>query len=188
MIPARHGTATFVPAGQVIKIINSSGSQVIDTWAFALPKPEPKPDTKKGTQAQQQDDGGQQGKEDSKQDTPQQTASKTKTKGVNLPSQEEAEKATKQAMRSEEEPATAASQQKSSWGSYVPTTIWPSLKKDNSKNVQQETEQQKDSKTWASYFPSGKGFSNYIPQAATDTVSAFAASVRSNISNRYTTG
>lgn len=38
-IQARHGTATFVPKGSVIKIINTHGTQVIDTWAFALPTP-----------------------------------------------------------------------------------------------------------------------------------------------------
>lgn len=38
-IPARHGVATFVPKGQTIKIVNTSGTQVIDTWAFALPAP-----------------------------------------------------------------------------------------------------------------------------------------------------
>ncbi|KAF2099482.1 hypothetical protein NA57DRAFT_55447 [Rhizodiscina lignyota] len=38
-IPARHGTATFVPKGHIIKIINTYGRQVVDTWAFALPNP-----------------------------------------------------------------------------------------------------------------------------------------------------
>ncbi|CAD0113658.1 unnamed protein product [Aureobasidium uvarum] len=49
-IPARHGTATFVPKGSTIKIVNTSGTQVIDTWAFALPTP-PK---KKGPQEEPQ--------------------------------------------------------------------------------------------------------------------------------------
>jgi hypothetical protein len=51
-IPARHGTATFVPKGSTIKIVNTSGTQVIDTWAFALPTP-PK---NKGPQEQPEDD------------------------------------------------------------------------------------------------------------------------------------
>jgi Domain of unknown function (DUF1989) len=38
-IPARHGTATFVPKGHTIKIINTYGSQVVDTWAFVLGRP-----------------------------------------------------------------------------------------------------------------------------------------------------
>jgi uncharacterized protein YcgI (DUF1989 family) len=33
-IPARHGTATNLRAGESIKIINTHGTQVIDTWAF----------------------------------------------------------------------------------------------------------------------------------------------------------
>ncbi|KAK6006338.1 hypothetical protein QM012_006748 [Aureobasidium pullulans] len=51
-IPARHGTATFVPKGSTIKIVNTSGTQVIDTWAFALPTPP----TKKGPQEEAQSD------------------------------------------------------------------------------------------------------------------------------------
>lgn len=35
-IQARHGVATFVPKGHVIKIINTYGAQVVDMWAFAL--------------------------------------------------------------------------------------------------------------------------------------------------------
>jgi hypothetical protein len=38
-IQARHGVATFVPKGHTIKIINTYGKQVVDTWAFALPAP-----------------------------------------------------------------------------------------------------------------------------------------------------
>ncbi|KAF1948629.1 hypothetical protein CC80DRAFT_498119 [Byssothecium circinans] len=36
-VPARRGTATLVRAGQSIKIINTFGTQVVDTWAFAVP-------------------------------------------------------------------------------------------------------------------------------------------------------
>jgi len=35
-IPARHGIATALYAGQTIKIINTYGTQVVDTWAFTL--------------------------------------------------------------------------------------------------------------------------------------------------------
>ncbi|PMD57740.1 Aminomethyltransferase [Hyaloscypha bicolor E] len=35
-IPARHGIATPLRAGQTIKIINTYGTQVVDTWAFTL--------------------------------------------------------------------------------------------------------------------------------------------------------
>ncbi|KAJ4337052.1 hypothetical protein N0V95_008440 [Ascochyta clinopodiicola] len=36
-IPARRGVATIVRAGQKIRITNTHGNQVVDTWAFALP-------------------------------------------------------------------------------------------------------------------------------------------------------
>lgn len=35
-IPARHGLATHLLSGQTVKIINTHGAQVIDTWAFTL--------------------------------------------------------------------------------------------------------------------------------------------------------
>lgn len=34
-IPARKGKAAFVSQGQTVKLINTHGSQVVDTWAFA---------------------------------------------------------------------------------------------------------------------------------------------------------
>lgn len=36
-VPARRGVATIVRASQKIKIINTHGNQVVDTWVFALP-------------------------------------------------------------------------------------------------------------------------------------------------------
>ena len=33
-IPARRGKATRLSHGQSVKIINTHGSQVVDTWAF----------------------------------------------------------------------------------------------------------------------------------------------------------
>lgn len=35
VVPARHGVATQVPAGRSITVINTHGTQVVDTWAFA---------------------------------------------------------------------------------------------------------------------------------------------------------
>jgi uncharacterized protein YcgI (DUF1989 family) len=34
IIPARRGAATYVKVGQTIKVINTHGDQVVDTWAF----------------------------------------------------------------------------------------------------------------------------------------------------------
>ncbi|KAE9365199.1 hypothetical protein N431DRAFT_387223 [Stipitochalara longipes BDJ] len=42
-IPARHGIATSLRAGQTIKIINTYGTQVVDTWAFTLSSLPPSP-------------------------------------------------------------------------------------------------------------------------------------------------
>jgi uncharacterized protein YcgI (DUF1989 family) len=36
-IPARRGKATKLLEGQSVKIVNTYGQQVVDTWAFALP-------------------------------------------------------------------------------------------------------------------------------------------------------
>ena len=36
-VPARRGAATLVKADQKIKITNTHGNQVVDTWAIALP-------------------------------------------------------------------------------------------------------------------------------------------------------
>ena len=33
-IPARRGKAATVAAGQIIRVINTHGEQVVDTWAF----------------------------------------------------------------------------------------------------------------------------------------------------------
>jgi len=39
IIPARRGKAARVRAGQVIRVINTHGEQVVDTWAFAADAP-----------------------------------------------------------------------------------------------------------------------------------------------------
>lgn len=155
-IPARHGVATFVPAGQVLKIVNTSGTQVIDTWAFALPAPDPK-----------KTDGT----------TQQETKTNVKQKKTSeLPSQEEAEKATQETLAKGGEDETP---KKSTWSSYVPSVpSVPSLGLGKKKGEDGgESEQAKNSRTWGEYFTAGKGFSSYIPKQATDTVSQFAATV-----------
>ncbi|KAI5362023.1 hypothetical protein Slin15195_G056720 [Septoria linicola] len=165
VVPARHGVATFVPAGQSIKIINTSGTQVVDTWAFALPQPAPKRDVDESTKAKE---------EAGRQETAK-AADKVKGKSGDLPSQEEAEQATKEA----HEQAEQQDGQKKGWSSYIPSVPTLGLsKKDESSDASKggdsnETQQQKNSKTWSSYFKPGKGFSSYIPDAATDTVSKF---------------
>lgn len=186
IIPARHGVATFVPAGRVIKIINTSGTQVVDTWAFALPKPEEK--LEKVAEAKQEDNTAEteqaapkKGKAETEEPatpaaTPAATPKKSKKSNkTELPSQEDAEKATSQAAVPEKSKTTPA--QKSTWSSYVPSLPSWSSKKDAPKDGKNESQRQKDSRTWASYFPTGKGFSAYIPKSASDTLSGFASSV-----------
>jgi hypothetical protein len=185
-IPARHGVATFVPAGQVIKIVNTSGTQVIDTWAFALPKPE----AKKGEAgSKDENEKSEQNAAPKQEEAKQEDSSKTedkpkptpkKKKGNNdLPSQEEAEKATREGLaKGEEESKDGTVAPKSTWSSYVPSIGWSSKKDGDKQGAKDQTQQQKDSKTWSSYFPSGQGFSNYIPKTASNTVSSFTSSVK----------
>ncbi|SMR48620.1 unnamed protein product [Zymoseptoria tritici ST99CH_1A5] len=182
VIPARNGTATFVPAGKTIKIINSAGTQVVDLWAFALPKPETKDSATTS--------GGNGDKEAKPQKVeaqptapPQKTpapGSKKKKGNNDLPSQEEAEQATREGLAQAGEAEATAEQKRSGWSSYVPTSYVPSVpslgfgqkKGGEAKANQAETE--KNSNTWGSYFTAGKGFSSYIPKQATDTVTQFA--------------
>ncbi|KAK0859477.1 hypothetical protein LTS02_009193 [Friedmanniomyces endolithicus] len=197
-IPARHGVATFVPAGQTIKIVNTSGTQVVDTWAFALPKPEEKkggaPDEKQEDEAKGKKEGKadekkgeQKAEEKSEQKTEEKAAPKAtpkKKKDGDFPSQEEAEKATSNPVQEGEgkakdgkdsKDAKDATPQKSTWSSYVPSL--PTLRSSKPASAPKkgaETEQQKNSRTWGSYFPSGQGFTSYIPSTASNTVSQFA--------------
>lgn len=48
LIPARTGIATFVRARQTLKVINTHGNQVVDTWAFVSPGSRPDPQDKSG--------------------------------------------------------------------------------------------------------------------------------------------
>lgn len=180
---SRHGVATFVPAGQTIKIINKSGGQVVDTWAFALPQPAPRKDID-----QQAKD-----KEEESKETTGKAAEQIKTKSNDLPSQEEAERATSEAQVQDQKQGDGADK-KSTWSSYMPSmsTLGMSNKEDGGqekgdqeKSSGGQTQQQKNSKTWASYFKPGKGFSSYIPQQATDTVSKFVSAHNRDTSKSY---
>lgn len=184
LIPARHGTATFVPAGSTIKIVNTSGNQVIDTWAFALPNP-PKKGDKKDPEDEKEDtdkkpaDKKEEPKKDEKveeKEKPKATPKKKGKNGMDLPSQEEAEQATREGLSKKDEAAEQANgtPQKSTWSSYVPSI---GFRGGSAKKPEGETEQQKNSRTWSSWIPSGKGYSSYVPSGASTTLSAFAGSV-----------
>jgi len=185
IIPARHGVATFVPAGQTIKVINTSGTQVIDTWAFALPEPEAKKSVEsEEKESEKKEEQPKQQQQEEKKETPKPTPKKNSKKDKNdLPSQEDAEKATQDMLKQDGEQGkdaqNQATPQKSTWSSYVPSLGLKSSgkKATDAPPKKEETEVQKNSRTWSSYFPSGKGFSSCIPKSASNTVSAFAQDV-----------
>lgn len=173
-IPARHGVATFVPAGQTIKIVNTSGGQVVDTWAFALPQPAPRKDVE-GTAKEQA----------SKEETAK-AAEKVKGKTGDLPSQEEAEQATREAQVQAEkadqdgegEGEGKQDGNKSRWSAYVPSLSTVGLGGKKAEDNSNESQQKKNSRSWGEYFKPGKGVSSYIPEVASTTVSKFASVVR----------
>ncbi|TVY42020.1 Uncharacterized protein LSUB1_G004085 [Lachnellula subtilissima] len=53
-IPARHGIATPLAKGSTIKVINTRGTQVVDTWAFTLSSFPPSPSSTIETQMSNQ--------------------------------------------------------------------------------------------------------------------------------------
>lgn len=184
VIPACRETATFVPAGQIIKVINTSGTQVIAMWAFPLSKPEAKKENEPAEKAEEQvvekkHEVVARTQEDRLQQAVQQTKTSTKQQdaAAELPSQEEAQKATQQGIGQDRDVPQLTDSQKSTLGSYIPSIGWLSSEKPITKV---KTQQEKDSKTWASYIPSGESFSNYVrsmPEPASKAVSSFAAAV-----------
>lgn len=199
LIPARSGTATFLPAGKIIKIINTSGTQVIDTWAFALPKPE----RKKGDAPPEAEEEAVPKQPSSSSATPSNKTQRSK-RTSDLPSQEDAEKATQAVLAQGEQSVEDHAKKGTSWTGYLPSVPnVPSSSFGKSKSnadaaasKASKDQQAKDSKTWSSYFAAGKvghpmldtflwltsflgcqGFSSYIPQQATDTVTQFAGYV-----------
>lgn len=196
LIPARHGTATFVPAGSTIKIINTSGTQVIDTWAFALPSPPKQKDGQDEKEVEKPAPKKEEPKQEEpkKDDKPEEKAQKKVTpkkkskNGLDLPSQEEAEQATREGSSKTEQADVDNKQpngapQKNTWSSYVPSL---GLRGGSAKKPPAETEVQKNSRSWGSWIPSGKGFSSYIPPSANSTISAFASTVWSFIPDSET--
>lgn len=167
-IPARKGVATFVPAGSTIKIVNTSGDQVIDTWAFALPNPPDKhPKTGESRQvAQTEPEPEPEPKPEPEKPAPSKANKKSKG-GMDLPSQEDAEKATAEGVPEE---AGDAQQKKSGWSSYLPSMGF-SGKTDGQKEAAKQ-----NSRTWGEYLGgAGQSYANYIPTR--DDLSQFAKSV-----------
>jgi len=86
---------------------------------------------------------------------------------MDLPSQEDAEKATAEGVsESAEEPA-----KKSGWSSYL-----PSMGLSGKTESQKKETKKQNSRTWGEYLGAGQSYANYIPSR--DDVSQFAKSVR----------
>ncbi|KAK3062750.1 hypothetical protein LTS18_003435 [Coniosporium uncinatum] len=174
-IPARHGTATFVPKGHSIKIINTYGKQVVDTWAFALHAPPSSEDKQKEEEAKQQGDEQAQGgadkkeepkKEETEKDEPGKEAEETKEK-----TEETAQDADADAKKGAEETADKAKdaaegtkkegeKASSGWTSYIPS-IRSKPKKLNQSGEKKEAaapakpaekKGNEASKTWSQYL------------------------------------
>ncbi|CAD0050237.1 unnamed protein product [Aureobasidium pullulans] len=202
-IPARHGTATFVPKGSTIKIVNTSGTQVIDTWAFALPTPPKKKGPQEDAQDEQdksyqeqdekeklnlaEEEDRKQREEEKKKQEEEEKRRRNKKKGT----RPEAEAATSQQQQAAEAEAKQQSNPtKSSWSSYLPSLrgrkqIADGNAKDDSKASEQKedtadstevldkSQEKENSRRWGSYLLKGQGVTSYLPSKG--AISAFAA-------------
>lgn len=207
-IPARRGTATFVPKGSTIKIVNTSGTQVIDTWAFALPDPpktlkesggsksdveqeEKEKEEEAEAASKKTDKQKQPPKQDKKEPDAPNAKKGRKGKDMGLPSQEEAEAATSKGV-SESEQQAEQQQQKSGkgWTSYLPSLRGGAKKeeptdaeKQESDAVANKAQEKANSRTWGSYLSPGEGFTSYLP--GKESISAFAATHSRDTSKSY---
>jgi hypothetical protein len=176
-IQARHGVATFVPKGHTIKIINTYGRQVVDTWAFALHAPPEDSDIDKGDKERENE--APESSETKAPKTPEKKAAKTAQKagdaaeGVASTAQkttekvtekgkdvaESAEKASEKVTETVEAPA-----EKKGWSSYIPSVrgrgkaAATDAKPDEAAAEGESAEKQDDmTKSWSSYLPSVYG-------------------------------
>jgi hypothetical protein len=203
-IQARHGTATFVPKGHTIKIINTYGRQVVDTWAFALHTPpsdeefEEEDRFSEGEIARQEEEGGN-GEGGGGQEEEKVVDEKEKHDASSNDAQPEVTGETaeqpedgKEGTKNDDDDTQSLTK---SWGSYIPSVRGRGKTEASEKSKGGEsapgsakgwssyipsirrTKTQadpKEQKSWSSYIPSGQGFSSYLPSK--DTLSAFAAS------------
>ena len=212
-IPARHGTATFVPKGSTIKIVNSSGTQVVDTWAFALPDPpkslKPGSEEHKAEQAATQEAEAEAKKDEPKKEEPKKeesakqekkpaeapnTKKGRKSKDLGLPSQEDAEAATAKGVAEGEKEVQQSTPQKAGWSSYLPSLRGtgkkqqaqpepPAAEEKAEPEVSEKAQQKANSRTWGSYLSTGQGFTSYLPSKG--AISAFASSHQRDTTKSY---
>ncbi|KAF1989584.1 hypothetical protein K402DRAFT_390547 [Aulographum hederae CBS 113979] len=162
-IPARHGTATFVPKGQSIKIINTYGKQVVDTWAFALHAPPTEEERRQ--EREQMEQAKKQAEEEEKKAKEEEQKAKNDVGEKGEEGKEAADGAAKNAQKA------------SGWSAYIPSVPYVTSSSTASTTPKKGSKPAKAtdaSKGWSSYIPSGKGFTNYLPTSK--DVSAFAGS------------
>jgi hypothetical protein len=185
-IQARHGVATFVPKGHMIKIINTYGKQVVDTWAFALNAPPEDGDIHR--------DGNEVKEESSKtadkgaaketEATPSAVAEKAEESagGLAKEGQKVTEKTSDAAPEAESDVAEEAQKTsekvgekvgekvtekvpegaKKRWSSYLPSVRRGTAKAPEAKTVKAESSKETEgeevmAKSWSSYLPSIRG-------------------------------
>jgi hypothetical protein len=202
-IQARHGVATFVPKGHTIKIINTYGKQVVDTWAFALHAPPEDSDIRKGEENEKAEPVKAKKKEEKApaKEEVEETAAEASS-SVQKTTEKVTEKAEDVADETSEKVTEKVepSESKKGWSSYIPSVRGRSKAPANTTGEEQDEAEKSEemakswssylpslgskagpsdntnsqSKGWSSYIPSGVGYSSYMP--AKGTLSAFASS------------
>jgi hypothetical protein len=174
-IPARHGTATFVPKGSVIKIVNTSGTQVIDTWAFALPTP-PK---NKGPQEQPQEDKDKTYQEQDEkeklnvaeeEDKKQREEEKKKQEEEEKKKKQEEEEKKKKEQEEKDKASKKKSNRKSQGGLDLPSQEEAEAATSQQQKIDAESKQQSTptKSSWSSYLPSLRGKKQIADGSAKD--------------------
>jgi hypothetical protein len=189
-IPARHGVATFVPRGRTIKIINTYGKQVVSTWAFALGTPPGKDggESQKDVEGMEEMAGElrtQLEKDEEKNKGNEEEGGKkevTKQDKEESSSPGEAEDPPEEAP---EEVTVQKQPEKRTWSSYIPSMPYrkkgaPADQSGAASKPEGNAQNEASSNKWASYLPTGKSFSSYVPNVqlpdSKDVVSAFKSS------------
>ncbi|GAB7347665.1 hypothetical protein MBLNU459_g4529t1 [Dothideomycetes sp. NU459] len=157
-IPARHGTATFVPKGSTIKIVNTHGTQVIDTWAFALPTPPAQLKDKDQDGGEDKDDDGDEAPKNKQQ---QQQTKKDEPKAANEKKKEEAPKA-KEEKKDAAPPPTPKPKGRKGRGGDLELPTQEEAEAATSQQALQAAEQEAAASSAQNGTPK-KGWSSYLP-------------------------
>jgi hypothetical protein len=165
-IPARHGTATFVPKGSVIKIVNTSGTQVIDTWAFALPTP-PK---NKGPQEQPQEDKDKSYQEQDEKEKLNVAEEEDKKQREEEKKKQEEEEKKKKEQEEKDKASKKKSNRKSQGGLDLPSQEEAEAATSQQQKIDAESKQQSTptKSSWSSYLPSLRGKKQIADGSAKD--------------------